>query len=319
MRLLKGLIFFLAIGGTAALVMAARAVPRTLTTIDRIQPAMNYAYVRVAGAVVAHPARTTDDDFLSFIVADASGQIRVSAYRQAARALAAQGHVPAPGDHVELDGTLRVRDDDTTLILGDASALQITRPRALDVRLTALDAVPVGGRATTVGQIRRVRTVERLTIVTLRDGAAVADVPLPHDLFPVMPSFPPGTWLRVTGGVGEYRGARQLLPSAAYDVQRVAAPPSLARPIAALDNDLIDQWVTISGEVVDLLPFAQGTRLQVHDGVASMDVMAFDSVWQRVPFSETLGLGDVITVSGTLVEFRGRLEVMPELAVDLER
>ena len=81
MRLLKGLVIFLAIGGTLALVLAARAAPRPLTTIDRIQPAMNYAYVRVAGAVVGHPTRADNDGYLSFVIADASGQIRVSVYR----------------------------------------------------------------------------------------------------------------------------------------------------------------------------------------------------------------------------------------------
>lgn len=39
--------------------------------------------------------------------------------------------------------------------------------------------------------------------------------------------------------------------------------------------------------------------------------------WNNVPFSSTLQSGDAITVQGEVVNYRGKLEVQPELSIDL--
>ncbi|MCX6017639.1 MAG: OB-fold nucleic acid binding domain-containing protein [Chloroflexi bacterium] len=318
MRLFKGLFLFLAVGAICALIFAVRAQPRPLTAIDRIQPAMNYAYVRVAGVVVGYP--TLADDFLSFTVADDDGRIRVMAYRRAVRELQRNDRIPAPGDRVALEGTLRIREEDASLVLGAADALQIERPEPLAIELAGLDALRDGERAVTIGQIRRVRRVaDRLVIVTLRHGSATADVPLPRTVLPDPAALRPGKWLRVTGGAGEYRDTRQILPSEAADLAPADPLPFELRPISALDANLLGAWVTVRGAVTDFRPFTGGMRLELRDKAGkTVDAVVFDSAWQAVPFSETLRLGDDVQVSGLLSEFRGRFELMPELTVDIE-
>jgi len=319
MRMFKGLVFLLAVCGVAALIAAVRVQPRTLTDIDRIHPAMNYAYVRVAGAVVGQPVRSRDS--LSFVVADASGRIRVSAYRRVLLDLQGSDRMPAPGDRVTLEGTLRIRDDDSSLILGAADALHVERPEPLSIDLAALDALHDGERAVTVGQIRRVRRVaDRLTIVTLRHDSAVADVPLAREVLTDANTLRPGDWLRVTGGAAAYRDAPQLLPASPQDVVHVDPLPIELRPIAALGANLVGEWVTVRGAVSDFKPFAGGMRLELRDDAGrAVDVVAFDSIWQTLPFSETIGLGADLQVSGSLAQFRGRLEMVPELATDVVR
>lgn len=317
MRMFKGLVFLLAVSAVLTLIAAVRAQPRPLTAIDRIHPAMNYAYVRVEGAVVGYPTRA--DDYLSFTVADPGGRIRVAAYRRAVRDLLRAGRIPAPGDRVALEGTLRIREEDASILLGSASALTLKRPEPLLVDLAGLDALRDGDRATVVGQIRRVRRVaDRLSIVTLRHADAVADVPLPPEVAPNPAALRVGDWLQVTGGAAQFRDVRQLLPSSPADLAPAVPLPPDVRPIAAIDSNLLGVWVTVQGAVTDFRPFTGGMRLTLTDeSGASVDAVAFDSAWQSLSFSETLGLGDEVTISGALTEFRGRLEIMPELADDL--
>jgi DNA/RNA endonuclease YhcR with UshA esterase domain len=322
--LLKILTVVLAAAGTLALVVASRATARPLTRISAIQPAMNFAYVRVEGALSGQPALSGEDGFLSFRVLDASGELRVSAYRAVVTQLLADGRIPRPGDRVAVEGTLRVRDDEPTLILNTADALTIDTPAARPVRLAAIDALSVGERAQTAGQVRRVREASAaLRIVTLRDGSALVDMPLPLD----QPSFgePPalrvGEWVSATGGVGEFRGARQLLPASAAAIVRLPLAPRHAfRPIAALGDSLIGQWVEVEGWVHDLRPFSAGMRVDVRDAAgAAVTAVVFDSIWQALPFSSTLSIDDRIRVQGELTEYRGELEILPELAVDCVR
>jgi DNA/RNA endonuclease YhcR with UshA esterase domain len=323
MRLLKLLTIFLAVSSTLALVLASRATARPLTTIGAIQPSMNFAYVRVEGVVPGYPSLSAQDGFLSFRVQDQSGDMRVSAYRGVVEKLLHQRRIPLPGDRVVVEGTLRVRDDEASLIVNAPDALQIETPDASTVLLAALDALQLGERAQTAGQVRRIRNIgDALQIVTLRDGNATADVVLPLNLRLLLGEWPDlqvGDWISVTGGVGEYRGARQLLPARVSNI--VGARKSNGdhvRPIGALSKDLLGQWVEVKGVVSDLRPFSQGMRVDVQeDSGQAITAVLFDSVWQNLPFSGTVSVGDPIRVQGELIEFRGELEIQPELAVDV--
>jgi DNA/RNA endonuclease YhcR with UshA esterase domain len=322
MRALKLLTVLLALSSTIALILASRATSRPLLSIAQVRPSMNFAYVRIAGVVPAYPSLA--DDFLSFRVLDDSGEMRVMAYRSTREQLRAQRRIPMPGDRVSVEGTLRIRDDDASLILNAADALSLHTPDAMPVRLAALDALQLGARAQISGQVRRLRDVsDALRIATLRDGNAVADVLMPLDnaMFGDAPEIQVGDWISVTGGVGEYRGAKQLLPSAAKAILRVrhAARDESAHAIAALDKSKLGQWVMIVGQVSDLRPITGGMRVDVSDASgASMTVVMFDSVWQSLPVSLTLSVGDPVRMQGELAEYRGELEILPELPVDVE-
>ena len=125
--------------------------------------------------------------------------------------------------------------------------------------------------------------------------------------------------MKVAGGVGEYRDAKQLLPSSAAAIEKTEAPLPDLRPIAALSDDLLGQWVSVQAQVDDLRPFAQGMRLMLSEGDAMLTAVLFDSVWQSLPFSETLQAGDVLQLQGELSDYRGELEIVPELPIDVEK
>lgn len=323
MRLLKALTLLLAVSSVIALIVASRAKPRPLTAIAAVQPAMNFGYVRIEGVVPAYPTLSAQDKFLSFRVWDASGELRVAAYRAVVERLLAERRIPLPGDRVSVEGTLRIRDDEPSLILNAAEGLTIETPPAAMIHLGELNATALGERVQTAGQVRRIRDAgERLRIVSVRDGDATADVVLSLDL-PVAIVAPPlrvGEWISVTGGIGEYRGAKQVLASHVDIVQEGTMPTAgHFHAIGELGDGLLGRWVGVEGVVSDLRPFKQGMRVDVTDASgASIIIVMFDSVWQKLPFSTTLSVDDRIRVEGELAEYRGQIELLPELPVDVK-
>ncbi len=327
MRLLKGLTVLLAIAGTAALVLASQATARPFTVIAAISPSMNFAYVRIEGVVVDYPSLAPEQDYLSFRVRDASGELRVSAYRSTVSALLDAGRLPMPGDRATLEGTLRVRDDEPSLTLNMAEALSLRAGEAQTIDLAALDALPLGGRATVAGQVRRVRTAgESLRIMTLRQGDTEADVLIPLSLRAVFgppPEISAGDWLTVTGGVGEYRGRRQVMPASANALTITHGNPQLTaqrldiRPIGALNRDLIGHWVATQGQIVRIREMNSGALLEIEDAAGDQTTIAAFGAWLTWPFSQTITLGDRIMAQGALIDYKGKLEIQPQLPIDL--
>ncbi len=307
MRLIKGLILLTACAGTLALLFASRARPRALTAIDRLRPEMQFAYVRVSGVVIAAPYIDPAGETLTFLLRDQTGDLRISAYRAVARAL--RDNAPQPGDRVTVEGTLRVREDEPALVIGAAAALSITRDPPAVIELAALDALAVGDRVQVLGQVRRIRG-NGLKIAQLRAGSASADMPLP----PGVPALEPGAWLSVTGAVGEYRGAKQILP---VTIVPAAPPPIETRAITSLSADLQGQWLSVAGSVADLRPLKDGMRITLQDAQGEIDAVLFGDLWRHLPFSATLAAGDALTVSGVLQSYRGAVEILPEIAADI--
>jgi len=89
-----------------------REVP--LVQIGDITPLMNYATVRVAGTVDRKPyvsKRKGKVDYVSFLVDDGTGALRVSADREVARMLVARDLLPQRGQRVDVTGRLSVTAD----------------------------------------------------------------------------------------------------------------------------------------------------------------------------------------------------------------
>ena len=282
---------------------------------------MNFAYVRLTGFVTDFAAVEPDGSYLSFRIRDREGEVRAQAYRQTAMALLGAGVVPSPGDEVSIEGTLRVRDEDAAIVLNSPDGLILTR-RVPDISaLSALEGMDLGERAGVVAQVRRIRDIGNLRILSLRSGNAEADavVALAAPGSAGAPAPSPGAWVHVTGGIGDYRGRRQLLAMPA-DVSLAPAPAPESRPLAAMTRDLEGQWLTTRAALVRVAPFRGGVRLVLGgaDG-AEITATVFDAAWVGVPFSATVRPGEALWVSGRLTDYRGALGLQPEISVDIAR
>ena len=309
MRVAKILLVFLAIGSTAAFILASQARPRTTISSAAIQPAMNFAYVRLEGVLADYPTLSEADGYLSFRLRDRGGEMRVQAYRAVVAELLRRKNIPAPGDQVAVEGTLRIRDDEATLTINAADELRITAPATRSIHLSELDAAAVGDVVSVTAQVRRSRDAgNSLRIIGLREDNATADLvmPLNSAVF--------------EGSVAEFRGRKQLLALRAASTQLLPVARAFEiRPIAAMAKEAPAQWLAVSGMVRDIRGAAQSARIELQDDQGnSMPIQLFD-LWHSLPFSRTLHVGDVLSAQGEWVEARnGRLELRPELVVDLQ-
>jgi len=99
----------LAVVGLIGLWWAGRQLPIPLLTVEETQCTMNMAYVRVRGRISRSLTYDPNGGYLAFWVDDGTGEVRISSYRDVTAALLAAGKIPAPGDRVEVAGTLRIR------------------------------------------------------------------------------------------------------------------------------------------------------------------------------------------------------------------
>jgi hypothetical protein len=132
LRVLRYAALALAVPGLFFLYLMARGTDVPLVRIGDVNPLMNFAYVRVAGAVErdAYVGKDGDTvDYVSFLVSDGTGKLRVAAYDDVARGLARESRLPRAGDRVESAGSLSVAADGRTrLRLRSPDALLIGRP-----------------------------------------------------------------------------------------------------------------------------------------------------------------------------------------------
>ena len=320
MKLLKLGVVVLAILGVVALVLASRLTARPITALSAIQPSMNFAYVRVQGLITQYPIVDTKRETLSFRLVDtaANSDIRVNAYGSVLRNLLAGQNLPKPGQKIDLEGTLRIRDDEASLVLNSAEALHISEPEANEIDLSGLDAMPVGARVRTHAQVRDIRVLKGMKLVTLRDESALTTLLLPDEIDPA-PAIQIGAWISISASVGEFRDSKQLLPADAHAIQAMGMPPPNLRQLDSLSKSLVGQWVTVQGRVSDLRPFKQGMRITLTDEATSTEIesVLFSRSWDQVPFSQTLSVGDTLMVRGELGEYRDKIELHPELGADV--
>ncbi len=114
LRRLRTAALLLAVAGLALLLLMARHKELPLIKAGEITPMMNFASGRLIGTVVKNPyvGRSTNRvEYLSFLVDDGSGQLRVVADGRVALQMAEKQLIPGKGDSVEIAGTLNVAAD----------------------------------------------------------------------------------------------------------------------------------------------------------------------------------------------------------------
>jgi len=130
-RTVKAAAVVLSTVGLVMLWLAATRAPIPLTPIGQVGATMNMAYARVEGQVVRGPTYYADSGYLAFTLADSTGEMRVSAYRNETEALRAQGRVPALGDWVSVAGTLQIRQENPSLTINVPEHMDRLHPELL--------------------------------------------------------------------------------------------------------------------------------------------------------------------------------------------
>lgn len=138
----------MAVTGVGFLYWMARAGELVVTPIEALDSTLKYAVVRIAGEVVRPPyvARSRGPSaYLSFVVSDGSGEVRVSAYGRTAEKVLDEQRLPSRGDRVEVTGAVWVsRDGVLGVTLRDARHL---RRASEEERATKMPTKTVSGPA----------------------------------------------------------------------------------------------------------------------------------------------------------------------------
>lgn len=314
-----------AVLGVSLLLFFATRLPVPAVKIGAITSTSNYAFVQIAGVVSRGPSYNPDTPSITFWVRDDSGEIMVSAFRAQIQDLVQADRVPAPGDAIALQGTLRVRDDTPSLTIDTADSVKLTRATAQAAdRLIGTITADDDLRGVLVrGMIRDMREpFPGLELITLRDATGAIDLALPTDFaaaFGATPSITVGQSLQAIGTVTKFENTPQITVRRGADITLLQEGVALAKfvPLTGITAADAGKWVRTQGEIAQVAPDAKNTRITLTNQDQRLIVLIWPDVWAALPQAE-LQPGAQLAVQGEVNVFRGDLEVVPELAVDVE-
>jgi DNA/RNA endonuclease YhcR with UshA esterase domain len=327
----------LATVGLAILWFAATRAEVPLVQIGQAGATMNMAYVRLQGHCTRAPAYDAENETLSFWIEDDTGEMRVSAYRAETRQIIEENRVPAPGDLVEVAGTLRVREDFLSLTIDVPEQLQITRAEPVDRAIGTIGPEDEYLRVRVRGQVRSVQEpYEGLTLITVRDGSGSIPIAVSADLVALsdgcvalsdglvaLSDGPPptpsqGQPVEVVAAVSLYRDTPQLVPACVADIVPLNQPVPVAveRRIGELASADVGQLAVVRGTVAGVDPFSAGVKATLDDTTGAIVVLLWQSVYDGM--NDGLEIGAQVQVQGEVSEYQGQLELIPELAEEVQ-
>jgi DNA/RNA endonuclease YhcR with UshA esterase domain len=267
----------------------ARTAP-TVQIVD-IESTSNYAYVQINGVLSRGPNYNPDSQSITFWVRDASGEIMISAFRDQTQGLIATDKVPAPGDMIALQGTLRVREGTPSLTIDAADGVQLTRATAAAADRSIGSITPdddlTGVRI--VGVVRKINEpFTGLKLITLRDATGAIDVAIPTDFEAAFGATPPLTInqsIQVIGTVTKFEDTPQLTVRRGADITSLKEAVALAKfaPLSEITEAQAGQWVRTQGEIVKVTPGDKNTKLTLSDKDKRLTVLVWPDAWAMLP------------------------------------
>ena len=323
-RAVKIIAVALATVGLAILWFAATRAEVSLIQIGQAGATMNMAYVRIEGCCTRAPTYNPESETLSFWIEDDTGDMYVSAYRAETRTIIEQGRVPALGDLIEVAGTLRVREDFLSLTINVPEQLRITRAEPVDRDIGTIATEDQYLRVRVRGQVREIyEPYQGLTLITVRDGTGSIPIVVSEDLIalsPVSPTLPVGQPVEVVAAVSLYGDTPQLVPASVADVVPLsqAVPIAVEKQIGELTATDVGQLAIVRGTVIEVDPFSAGVKLTLDDGTGTIILLLWQSVYDGLPDPAALNVGAEVQAQGEISQYRGELELIPELTDDVQ-
>lgn len=234
LRAVKLAAVLLATVGLLALWWIARQAHIPTLTAAEAQGSMNMAYVQVQGQISRAVTYDPEGSYLAFWVDDGTGEVHVTAYRDVTQALLAAGQVPALGDQVTVAGTLRIREDMTSLTINAPEHFTLSRPTPIDVAIGDVTAGDTGRRVRVTGTVRDYfQPYKGLWLIDVQDETGEITVAIDETTIALtgpLPSFTKGQVMTVAGVVSLYKETPQLVPASTADL--VVSEPATATPTA---------------------------------------------------------------------------------------
>jgi DNA/RNA endonuclease YhcR with UshA esterase domain len=194
-------------------------------------------------------------------------------------------------------------------------------PSARPLPIGTLVDQPLGATVTVEGAIVVAESFQKGFRLTLDDGTGQVVLLLwlsVYDELSDPAGLQTGARVRAAGELQEYQGRREVVPLRGDDVvivQAALAPPR--RDVASLTQADLGTVVAVEGTVTRSDPFPQGYRVWMDDGSGEILVLLWENIYQRVAGRERLAPGVRVHVTGIVEEYRGTLELVPQLPGDV--
>jgi DNA/RNA endonuclease YhcR with UshA esterase domain len=191
------------------------------------------------------------------------------------------------------------------------------------VQTGALSAAQVGHDVTIEGKIEDASQFASGVKFYVNDGSGPLAVWIPQALYGQLSGA--ADWIvnsqvSVSGRVDLYKGEIEVIPQALGDlvlVNRAMPPGASGTRLADLRVDDVGQRVTVEASIVSVDVFSAGVKCKIDDGSGQVVLLLWHEVYDAVPGKERLVVGTRIRVTGKVDEYRGELELVPGLGVDV--
>ncbi|MCX7005212.1 MAG: hypothetical protein NTV22_18335, partial [bacterium] len=317
-----------------------RDVPAT--TIGAITPNMNYAYKSVTGRATQAPRFYEENGKLTGVqltIADDSGELRVRGFKPVAEALRQRGVQIRKGDKVKVAGTLRVIEDNVSMMLQVPEHLEIldtVAPTA--VAFNELGGVEDGKLVTVRGIIERVdlpRSERAPYNILMSDGTGTGRVVAWRNVFDASGNdarLQRGATVEVRANVAQFRGEPQLQLADARDItvvadasQTDAGGNETATPVVALSelgSDHVGKNVQIKGIVRSVRAPGEGSRapymVTLDDNGTEMTLVFWSATYAQLANAAALCAGAPVKATVAVSDYRGKLQLTLKDAANLE-
>jgi len=322
-----------------------RDVPST--TIGAISPTMNYAYKSVTGRATQAPRFYEENGKLTGVqltIADDGGELRVRGFKPVAEALRQRGVQIRKGDKVKVAGTLRVIEDNVSMMLQVPEHIELLDTVApTSVALNELGGVEDGKLVTVRGIISRIdmpRSERAPYNIVMSDGTGDGRIVAWRNVFEAIDGearLQRGTTIEVRANVAQFHGEPQLQLADARDVTVVAdasqtdatpagaageATTTPAVALSELGSDRVGQNVQIKGIVRSVRAPADGTRapymVTLDDNGTEMTMVFWSSTYAQLANAAALCAGASVKATVAVSEYRGKLQLTLKDATNLE-
>jgi DNA/RNA endonuclease YhcR with UshA esterase domain len=174
------------------------------------------------------------------------------------------------------------------------------------------------------GQVRGIRLpYEGLTLIGLRDATGAIEIAVPEETLALtgdLPTLMPGQVVEVAGTVTFYKGTPQLTLTDAADIIPLAEPTDIVPTllVSEIGTETVGHWVAVQGLITRLAPFSAGVKFTLDDGSGEITLLLWQDLYDELAAITALKEGAAVAVCGQVSEYRGQVELIPELAIDVQ-
>jgi DNA/RNA endonuclease YhcR with UshA esterase domain len=189
--------------------------------------------------------------------------------------------------------------------------------------LGALTGDDVGRIVRVEGVLKSLRTFSAGVKGRLEDGTGMVTLLLWQDVYDGLPdaaSLAPGAVLGVEGEVSVYKDELEVVPLVPSDVTVMGFVelPSKVQAIGRISVDDVGQTVRVAGQISVVTPFSQGVKCTLDDGTGTVALLLWQDLFERLNDPATSLLGAQVSVRGEVAEYKGELEIVPQVPADVE-